>query len=443
MSSISAPPLDGTILSTPHRPRWQKHVARAALLTAPYFYIRMHGFDFSKGTSLSLVDTFLFVLLGVLIIEDRGHLIKKIRENRLALIGTIFFFWSIIAAIFRETLSQLEPPIKWSATLSAATQYGFVLTALPLVVARFFRGSVSRVIFWIGLGYLPPLIISILFARHGAFDTYREYFYSSHRAIGTYGNANSFAFVLLLVIPYYTYLATRTREEKWLGFAGQTLSVVALALTASFSGILVFALMMILIAGLIMIPNRLVKIQRWSAIKFCAVSVALIIVAGFLTLKYAPNLEYELGPRYSGAVVDKIESVGIQDFGSASQRLTLMEKALRKLQNGTILWGLGLGNCRFNPSFSFGGIQLDVHNVYLLLALEGGLALAGIFMIYLFTAFKGTRRKQVSPESYAAMFCIIALALYGLNFPHIYLRYFWIPLIPVFMMAEQQHENIK
>lgn len=439
---------DGEGLWRPNITGFKYLLSLATLISAPYFYLRPYGFDFSRGTSLSLVDLGLFMLLLLLLVEQRGMIFRHLANLVYAKVGVAFVASATLAALIGR-LSAFESPFNWWNFISSLSQYGFIFVALPLLALRYFSNDLRQLIRWIAIAYLPPMLIGLIFLNHATPEGLRGMFYFANRALGTYGNANGFAMVILLTLPYYTYLAVAdTGRWRQLGYLGQTSSLLSLLLTGSISGLLTLFALSLISAHLIFrfFPN-----VGWLKLAIYALtSMSLCIFMGFLVFLYEPLVIANMSPRLNSALVsmnnwldgitaapaDIPDSVVAE---SASVRFELMWRALSSIINGygNLFWGTGLGNSRFASLFTLGNTQLDVHNVYLLLWLEGGLTSALLFVTFLLVALLLVARMAKSERSIALTIVAVvsAMLLMGLNHPHIYLRYFWIPLLPALALV--------
>ncbi|AVT78130.1 hypothetical protein RPPS3_40680 [Rhodopseudomonas palustris] len=419
----------------------RNYLLLATILAAPYFYIRPYGFDFSRGTSLSLVDIGLFALLISALTEQRANLVRQFGNCVYAKIGVTFVLVAMIAAALGRYLIQFETPLKWWNFLSVLSQYGFVLIALPWLAMYYLPLDLRKSIRWIALAYLPPMLLGLILVNHSSPDDLRSLFYSINRGIGTYGNANSFAVVILLVLPYYVYLSL-TERGAWqiLGYAGSAVSIVSLLLTVSFSSILTLSVMIAVVALFLMWRFGL-RLREWrDVIRFVSLTGSLTLALALAICLYEPQVLTDLSPRFATAKAG-LAGQGLEAIGSGSQRMELMEAALHIIgqQKGNLLWGNGLGNARFSELFTFGDVSLDVHNLYLLLWLEAGLAGMCLFASFLLAAiiFALRRATYWRAEAVTIGMSVFAMAVSAMSYPHLYLRYFWIPLLPAFLLARK------
>lgn len=439
-----------------------------AFLTAPYFYIRDGGFDFSKGSSFSLVDFFLvsaFFLAGI------NFLKKKFILNKGLLImlgaGSLFVGLCILSGITAQ-ISGANPHVNWRTLFSGTIQYSFIFLALPVIAAFFLSlGNLRTAIRYIALGYIPTMIINILLAPEGAFPYLREMYFSANRAMGTYGNANSLAEVLLVTLPLYVYLIA-TEKGIWqkVGYVGLIAVLDCLFLSGSFSGAI--ALVIITIANLALfgiwkkhplrpygktLLSQTVLITCLFACSYAAIAFyAPYIVEKVKDRIFPSTMSITINPPQEIVSGQKVEVADAPQSAevvppptvlqqTVNTRMELNYRAIAKIKerHGGLFYGHGLRQTSSLPEFDFGGNGLDVHLLYLLLWAEGGLILALALVAYLLLLFWNCFNiaKTQPAEGIALATGVLSLALFGLFLPHDYLRYFWIPLLPAFVTTKE------
>lgn len=449
-------------------------------LTAPFFYIRFHAFDFSKGTSLSLVDIFLFILCA----KIAKHIFLQFRSlnysnakkvltaalwsdtdtRHYVTVGGLFVLWACLSSIVGSFLYPLDGPFSISAFLSGLSQYAFLLLAFPLLARTFIknRSQFDDSIKYIALGYIPTMALTLFLVDPKHIPGLSEMFFFANRAIGTYGNSNSFAYVLLTTLPFYVYLSHKGENKIWraLGVTGAALSLICLAMTGSFGGIL--SLAAIGMATLSLLPlwkEHPLRGQAKKAIRYLAMLFVLFTLGlGVVVIQnktYAQNIGRRLEPAlYAIERVTNIHLINpdfsiskwetlqnlYESIGSMSQRIELIKRAMDLVaaRSGGILFGHGLRQSFAYVPFHFAGPALDVHMQFVLLWIEGGFVL-----MILYTAFLSLIAKQIfkaakSHPAEALMLgaSLVAIVLTGIMSPHLYLRYFWVPLLPAFFMAQ-------
>jgi hypothetical protein len=446
-------------------------------LTAPYFYIRDGGFDFSKGNSLSLVDLFLITSLCLV---GYNFLLKRFSLNKRLLamlwVGGVFTALCLLSGITAQIFGANDN-VNWLTLFSGTVQYSFIFIAFPVLAAFFLSsGNIRTAIRYIALGYMPTMLMTILLAPEAAFPDLRTMFFAVNRAIGTYGNANSFAEVLMITMPLYAYLIA-TEKGLWqkVGYVGLIALLVCLFLSGSFSGAI--ALVIIMIANVILIavwkkhPLRghiksallqLALIIFMFTCAYAAVSIYAPYIVGRVverilphTINSAPNHAMEITSEQSVEIISgqKVE-VPISPpvaapppppptvlQGTVNTRMELNYRALDKIKerSGGLFYGHGLRQTSALPEFDFEGNGLDVHMLYLLLWAEGGFILTATFMAYLLLLFYNcvNLAKTYPAEAIAIGTSVLSLAVFCLFLPHDYLRYFWVPLLPAFITTKQ------
>ena len=139
-------------------------------------------------------------------------------------IGTAFCIWAIFSACIGNFYYHQLFLLPF---LQSVAQYAFVLIMFPILAVYFLKDKVHTAIKLICLSYFPPMLFNVLLIPDNAPGILRTLFFYSGRALGTYGNANSFSLVLILVLPLYVYLATLP-EKSWkiLSYVGQVLSLL-------------------------------------------------------------------------------------------------------------------------------------------------------------------------------------------------------------------------
>lgn len=314
-----------------------------------------------------------------------------------------------------------------------------------------------------------------------------------YRATGTYGNPNSFAIVTLTTLPLYVWLAA-TQKKYWsmMGYIGQTASIISLIETLSFTGYLVTLIGIVCHIGLLLWKKNPVHQSKQKLQTYLTYSFALFLGSVIALNYYAPNEMMTIQKRFitpaatlqseqegiyangihangihangihangiyaneiyangiyaNGIYANGIHANGIHAnktfalYGTGAQRLQLMFIAIDIIakRNGGIFSGHGLKNTTTLPEFNFiyhgNNIQLNVHNLYLLLWIEGGLILVLLFLGYLF--FLGYSLLKQSDEVNSIKLALItSLFLFTVAAAfntHLYLRYYWIPLLPIY-----------
>jgi hypothetical protein len=438
-------------------------------ILAPWFYLRWGGFTFSVGTSLSLVDLFLFVGVAYFAVRfSRGEITLNQTlqgpQKWLFLFGSAFVLLGLLSGFTSVWADNRS--VSWGALLSGLSQYAFVLLALPVVALAVLGGQQAlAVVRILALGYLLPMLANLLLLNPEVLPQISFMFTSVGRAIGSYGNANSFAGVIALVLPYHLYLAYVDKGRwQWVGIVGAAISLSCLLLTASFGGFLVVAACVG--ANLILIvwkghPLRAAGTLR-SMIIPTSIILAIFVCVSSLSTLYAPSIQGALFSRLGTAAKplsmgelvaediigseDGISGLG-QNVGSMSQRLDLIGRGFELIgeRGGGLFYGHGLRQTTMMDEFVFGDVHLDIHLVYQLLWVEGGAVFALTFVGYLTTLlfFCLLQLRSMPGLAIAAATSVVAFGLMGMVMPHLYLRYFWVPLMPAMALAAGYFAPVK
>lgn len=438
-------------------------------ILAPWFYLRWGGFNFSVGTSLSLVDLFLFAGAAYFAVRfSKGEITLKQTlqgpQKWLFLFGSAFVLLGLLSGFTSVWADNRS--LSWGALLSGLLQYAFVLLVLPVVAQAVLGGqqalSVVRIL---ALGYLLPMLANLLLLNPEFLPQISFMFTSVGRAIGSYGNANSFAGVIALVLPYYLYLAYIDEGRwQWVGIVGAAVSLFCLLLTASFGGYLVLAacigvnLLLIVWKGHPLRTAGALRTMLVPTITILAIFVGIFTVSAL----YAPPIQGALFSRLGAAAEPHsmgdlvaednygseggISGLG-QNVGSMSQRLDLIGRGFELIgeRGGGLFYGHGLRQTTMMDEFAFGDVHLDIHLVYQLLWVEGGAVFALTFVGYLATLllFCLLQLRTRPGLAIAAATSVVAFGLMGMVMPHLYLRYFWVPLMPAMALAAGYFAPVK
>jgi hypothetical protein len=455
------------------------------LLISPYFFLKSLFFNFVTGTSFALVDFFLavLVLLGIKnVLQNRISLSFDKQFRNIFFTGIIFISLCLLSGMTSFIVSS---QLNLWALLCGTAQYAFIFIGFPLIALFFLsKDDIKPLIRYISLAYLLPMLITILILLLPLINgdeitrvLYSGVFYANGRAQGTFENANSFAFVLLITFPFYVYL-TATEKGFWkaIGVIGSISFVPCFFLTACFSGVLVFFLFIIFNLLLIILWKNNPLRRKLKNIIFCGVLIIIIPLVSIYSLSivsyYSPtinNLYWVLSRNVTQRLFssqtsvetekfrEKFSSKSLQEakktdgqpsiltkflssnaFHSAFFRMSLNYKAwnLIKERGGGFFFGHGLLQSSFLPTFDYGvNGKTEPHLIYLLLWSEGGLILALAYSFYLLLlSYNCIRLAKTHPrEALALGGVILAFALCGFFYPHNFLRHFWIPLLPAFI----------
>jgi hypothetical protein len=429
-------------------------------LISPIYYARMGGFDFNAGTSFSAVDIFLVIAVFAAIwafATKPHHFFKKIDAPLLG-VGILFVALAVMSVVLSNMMSISVVPISWSAAISGTVQYGFIFIGFPLIASALLKKeSIGQYMKLIAIGQLVPLLLAIIVAPNESFPELRGYLYWAGRTIGTFGNANSFAAVIVVTIPIYVWLMSeRLWQWKILGLFGTACSLISLYLTGSFSGILTLAFV-VAINLVILLPLK--RHPARQNLVGCIKGAFKILAATLLFLLgvhlYAPTTTCKVDERLlslvnynCSQVVEQVSATSESSaqtqvrpaimLKTASTRMDLSFNALELVaERGakSLVLGHGIRQTTLDPRFHINGTPLDIHMLYILLWVEGGLVLMLAFVAFVALLLNNCY-KMANDHPYEALALasgILALATICAFLPHTYLRYFWVPLLPAFI----------
>lgn len=403
-------------------------VFSALIVAAPWFIFRV------PGTSLSIVD----VLITLALLMVLAHLVQYevpassniARQKGLFYLGFAFMFLGLFSGI--EAILFARGVYSVKALFESNIQYGFIMLVFPAIALYFVKiFNIRTFLRLVGLAYLIPMVISILLIYPGTPEYLKEIFFTAGRARGVYGNPNAFAGVLAITTSIYVVLGIVDKGIwKLVGIIGLPMALANLLITASFGGVLVFVCIVVL--------NFILSFfwRRHPFRSHPAKSLQLlliVIVIGIATFMLIKDSEYTEGMRT--ARLDQISSLGegadVKDFGSAAIRIALIDESFEMITSrGGGIFGHGLGQSKHVSKYNY-----DVHLLYLLLWIEGGVVLLGVYLLFLILLLRNAiALAAIDPPTGLAMgMGVVAIILYGLVNPHIYLRYYWIPVLPCFV----------
>ena len=189
---------------------------------------------------------------------------------------------------------------------------------------------------------------------------------------GIYSNPNDLAFAIVLSLPFCFAFLLRTRsiprKMMW-GFAMLAM-LTALFMTASRAGFIT-----LLVTGTVCLWHFGVKGKR----------PALIAGAALVALVIGVTLGGRLKDRFFAISGEELESgVDVSAYGSYEQRLFLIRKSVEGLEHYP--YGIGVGNFA-----NYSGTWREVHVSYLQIAVEGGVLVFVLYLLFFARGFSNLR----------------------------------------------------
>jgi O-antigen ligase len=201
---------------------------------------------------------------------------------------------------------------------------------------------------------------------------------------GIYGNPNDLAFAIVLSLPFSLALLVRaksmSRKGAWL--FSMLIMVTALFLTASRAGFIT-----LVISGAVCLWHFGVKGKRPQLV------VGTVLIVGLVLLIAGGRLK----DRFMAISGDVQNSVDQSAYGSYEERRFLMLRSLEGIEHYPIL---GIGVHGFPP---YSTKWKEVHNSYLEIAVEGGIPVLILYLMFFARGFKNLkilrRRRDLDTET--------------------------------------------
>ncbi|APG88676.1 hypothetical protein SAMCCGM7_pC1489 (plasmid) [Sinorhizobium americanum CCGM7] len=227
-------------------------------------------------------------------------------------------------------------------------------------------------------------------------------------------NPNLAAAMNALTLPIPLFLWATGRIKSYAALPVIAIFLCTVILTSSNSGLFVTLLCLALFTAFLSTPKLLLRLA-------IAGGILVAVVAGFGSKDLLPKT-------FQTRVLGALSSGDISEAGTFVSRAALIEEAFQTISDQQIAF-VGLGADQFRER----SVQTaPVHNLYLLLWVEGGLlALLGWIMFSAVGLLHGftLRRAGGDKKALAAMTTTIVVFLtIALFNPHMYARYWTIPL---------------
>lgn len=327
-------------------------------------------------------------------------------------------FVAMMAGLLVSSLFGNDPT-RWPVV---ALQYSFAWVVLPFLLMghgniethRLARGLLTGVVLMELVG------IIVYFTFQGSFEQARTIlgldFISGSGRLGVFvTDANWNGATVAMALPFTFYLRARRMIAAWQAIFASVVLLFALMLTASVTafGSAVAAMILFVLAGG-------VRPKLYTFIALAAVSLLL-----------APS-EYGMPSIFQKRVASALESGNISQAGTFKGRVALMDSAWHRVGDHMVL-GVGVDQDRV-----VNGQGAPVHNMYLLLWVEGGfIALAGwvtMMSIFLVVAFAALRRDRLAGALALSVFA--TFLLFSTASPHMYARLWAVPVILALAIAQ-------
>jgi O-antigen ligase len=238
----------------------------------------------------------------------------------------------------------------------------------------------------------------------------------SDRLASVLGNANALAGMIALTFPVVLYLWTAGQLRGLLALPGLFILGAALVASSSVSGLATTAFGIVVF----LIASGAVGWRRMAAVAALAVGVVLLVA----------RWGDELPPTFQRRVLDPLRSGNLEGLGTYTARMNLIQEAIGVVDQSLFL---GIGADQFRTESE---LEAPVHNVYLLIWVEGGLpALAawlGVLAVGFAAAVRGLSGAETETRQAGALALSVMLlfSVISFNSAHVYARY---RVVPVFL----------
>lgn len=331
----------------------------------------------------------------------------------------------------------------------------FILLFLGIMLGSLFNGSPQRGLIVMGQYLFAYMILMVILIRDDQREAYRlagiflvsvilidihgiitfytvGYVPGEGKGIVTGGkrlatvlrNPNLAAAMNALTLPILLFFWSTGRAKSYLAMPALAIIIVTVVLTSSNSGLFSTALCLSVFIALVSTPRLLLRL-----------ALGLSIVVGGAALFGSKEM---LPKTFQTRVLGALSSGDISEAGTFLSRAALMEEALHIISEEQIkIIGLGADQFRERSVQS-----APVHNLYLLLWVEGGLLAligwllfsgVGVLLSLAILRVRGDKRALAAVITTILVFLVIAL----FN-PHMYARYWTMPVLLCFGLGLTQ-----
>jgi O-antigen ligase len=304
--------------------------------------------------------------------------------------------------------------------------FAFTLLFVGIMLGSLFNGSPQRGLIVMAQYLFAYMILMVILIREDPREAYRlaaiflvsVVIIDAKRLATVLRNPNLAASINALTLPILLFFWSSGRVKSYLAAPALAIIIVTVVLTSSNSGLFTTALCLSIFIALISTPRLILRLALAMA----------IAVGGFALFGSTEMLPRTFQTRVLGA----LSSGDISEAGTFVSRAELMGEALHLISEERIAI-VGIGADQFRER----SVQdAPVHNLYLLLWVEGGLPAligwmmfsgAGMLLGLAILKVGGDKRALAAVITPILVFLVIAL----FN-PHMYARYWTIPLFLAF-----------
>ncbi|SDA92784.1 O-antigen ligase family protein [Sinorhizobium sp. NFACC03] len=385
--------------------RWELACATIAIFLSAANFLRLDAFYFTLSDAFCCLSICMRLISGGLPVRPFGR------------VGTTLWFAGVLLLGFGLAFSSLftQAPARGLVILG---QYLFAYIIILFVIS----GRTFADTLFLARAYVLSIVLMCLhgiYVIHWSGERNTAFVSGNGRLTGFAERENECASLIALALPLLLLLASSGRVKPWVLAAAIPVMLYAILLTGSNTGLASFAygLFVFLILNL-----------SWKGMVAAGASIV-----GFLLTAWESGRDY-MPVVFQRRVLSALESGDLSMAGSFQHRLELIHEALGKVESS--FW-IGLGADQF-PVIS--AVRQPVHNVYLLLWTEGGAVSAIGFCVMLLGSVWAIARAFRAPGGRVVGACALVnvtlFALMANAFPHLYARFWSVPVILPLCLAQ-------
>lgn len=385
-------------LSVADLPGLERWLVYLAVFLAPIPTLRFGPIMFTVSDALICLSIFFLLMSGRFNFLPLGH------ATPLWMLAFCFLMFGLLAgSIYGDPLRALV----------IVLQYLFAYVVLLYALVREDDREVHRLAGMFLAGMVFADLYGLIAFHAVGFQAGSTMVSGSKRLAGFFGTGNQNAAMNALVLPILLYLWFSGRLSIFLAMPALAVIATTQLYTGSNSGLMVTCVALAVFLGCVM---------NWRLLWWLTLSTA--AVALFFHIVGTDMLPVAFQNRVLGA----LSSGDISEAGTFDHRLALMLEAAQTIADrGIFLIGIGADHFRTISHY-----EVPVHNMYLLLWVEGGVfALLGwvLFSVTILMLALTARRVGIDRYSGAAAMAIAVSYLFiGLTNPHMYARQWTVPI---------------
>lgn len=390
----------------------ERAVVYLAVFLAPYATLRFSELFFTFSDFFFCLSLFLLLITG----RIRSRPLERTTSIWLCAF-TLLFIGIMLGSLFHGSPQR---------GLIVMGQYLFAYLILMVILIREDPREAYRLA---GIFLVSVILIDI----HGIITFYTVgYVPGEGKGVVTGGkrlatvlrNPNLAAAINALTLPILLFFWSSGRVKSYLALPALVIVIVTVVLTSSNSGLFSTALCLAVFIAMISTPRLLLRLALGAG----------IVVGGAALFGNKEMLPKTFQTRVLGA----LSSGDISEAGTFLSRAALMEEAAHIISEEQIrLVGLGADQFRERSVQS-----APVHNIYLLLWVEGGLLalvgwlmFSGVGMLLALAILKVGGDKRALAAVVTTILVFLVIALFN---PHMYARYWTMPILLCFGLGLTQ-----